>query len=130
MDMVVVGVNWGEGRRSGRYGTLLVAARDEETDTLQVMTKVASGMTDELADMFFNKLKVLPEQPRNVLSGEVPDKWVEPEIVLEIVGDDITRSSLTMTGVSIRFPRIVRVRDDKAVDDITTVGEILDMMET
>jgi DNA ligase-1 len=130
MDMVVVGVNWGEGRRSGRYGTLLVAARDEETDTLQVMTKVASGMTDELADMFFNKLKVLPDQPRNVLSGEVPDKWVEPEIVLEIVGDDITRSSQTQTGVSIRFPRIVHVREDKAVDDATTVGEIIDMMGT
>ncbi|MBN2150414.1 MAG: ATP-dependent DNA ligase [Candidatus Lokiarchaeota archaeon] len=127
MDLVVVGANMGEGRRARQYGTLLVAARNEDTGTFDVVTRVSSGMDDEKAEWFLKNLHEIPQPPPHVRSGETPDKWVEPSIVLEIIGDEITDSSSTIVDFSIRFPRIIRIRDDKSPDDTTTVGEILAM---
>ncbi len=127
MDLVVVGVNMGEGRRARQYGTLLVAARNEDNGTLDVVSRVSSGMDDEKAEWFLKNLVVLQGAPNNVRSGETPDKWIDPTIVLEVIGDEITGSSSTVVGFSIRFPRIIRIREDKSPDDITTVGEILAM---
>nr|MDO8087612.1 ATP-dependent DNA ligase [Candidatus Sigynarchaeum springense] len=127
MEVVVVGVNMGEGRRARQYGTLLVAARNEDTGTLDVVTRVSSGMDDEKAEWFLKNLIVVPSQPSHVRSGETPDKWIDPTVVLEIIGDEITESAATVVGISIRFPRIVRIREDKSPDDATTVGEIMAM---
>lgn len=127
MDLVIIGANMGEGRRSGYYGTLLLAALNEGTGKFEMVTKTASGMTDETAEYFFKNLKPLESQLKGVVSNEVPDQWVEPEIVVEIAGDEITDSSQSAIGVSIRFPRILRIRDDKAIEDITKVKEILNM---
>jgi DNA ligase-1 len=127
MDVVVIGANWGEGRRAGQYGTLLVAARNEDTGTFDMLTRVSSGMDDEKAEWFLKNLVVVDAAPRNVRTSETPDKWIDPTIVLEIIGDEITGSQNTVTGYSIRFPRITRIRDDKSPDDATTVAEILDM---
>ncbi|MEX2716108.1 MAG: ATP-dependent DNA ligase [Candidatus Sigynarchaeota archaeon] len=127
IELVVVGVNMGEGRRARQYGTLLVAARNEDTGTLDVVTRVSSGMDDEKAEWFLKNLTVIPKPPPNVRSGETPDKWIDPTIVLEIIGDEITESASTVVGISIRFPRIIRIREDKSPDDITTVAEILAM---
>ena len=127
IDVVIIGVNWGEGRRAGQWGTLLVAVNNEDTGSLEMLTRVSSGMDDEKAEFLFKNLKTIPTCPRNVKSTETPDKWVEPDTILEIVGDEITESPNTIIGYSIRFPRIVRIRDDKGVDDITTAAEVLSM---
>lgn len=127
MELVVVGVNMGEGRRARQYGTLIVAARNEDTGTLDAVSRVSSGMDDEKAEWFLKNLVVIPKPPINVRCGETPDKWIEPAVVLEIIGDEITDSSNTVVGFSIRFPRIIRIREDKNPDDITTVGEIQEM---
>lgn len=127
MELVVVGANMGEGRRARQYGTLLVAARNEDTGTLDVVTRVSSGMDDEKAEWLLKNLVAIPEAASNVRSGETPDKWIDPAVVLEIIGDEITGSSSTVVGFSIRFPRIIRIREDKSPDDITTVAEILSM---
>jgi DNA ligase-1 len=127
MDLVVVGVNMGEGRRARQYGTMLVAARNEDTGTIDVVSRVSSGMDDEKAEWFLKNLAVIPKPPEKVRSGETPDKWIDPAVVLEVIGDEITESSSTVVGFSIRFPRIIRIREDKSPDDITTVGEIQSM---
>ncbi len=127
MEVVVVGVNMGEGRRARQYGTLLVAARNEDTGTLDVVTRVSSGMDDEKAEWFLKNLVEIQKPPQNVRSGETPDKWIDPTVVLEIIGDEITESSNTVVNFSIRFPRIIRIREDKSPDEATTVGEILAM---
>lgn len=129
IDVVVIGANWGEGRRASQYGTLLVAVKNEDSGDFEMLTRVSSGMDDEKAEFFLNNLKVIPHCPKNVRSNETPDMWIEPNTVLEIVGDEITESPNTGIGYSIRFPRIVRIRDpdDKGPDDITTVEEVLSM---
>jgi len=132
IDVVVVGVNWGEGRRASQYGTLLVAIKNENTGNFEMLTRVSSGMDDEKAEFFLKNLKVIPSCPKNVKTSEEPDKWIEPDTVLEIIGDEITESPNSVIGYSIRFPRIVRIRDpdDKGPDDITTVDEVLSMRTT
>jgi DNA ligase-1 len=121
---VVIGANMGEGRRSGLYGTLLLAALNEETGNFEMVTKVSSGMTDETANYFYNNLTRTNVCPKTVRSNEEPDQWLVPDHVLEIAGDEITESKDSVVGYSIRFPRILRIRNDKGIEDITTVKEI------
>ncbi len=127
MDVVIVGANWGQGRRSGVYGTLLVATINESSGNFEVITRVSSGMDDEKAKYFMERLKPIDAFPPNVKSGEKPDVHVVPEVVLEIAGDEISDSSQTTSGLSIRFPRIIRIREDKETAEITTTGEIMAM---
>jgi DNA ligase-1 len=67
------------------------------------------------------------------------DVWFEPKVVMEVLGDEITLSPLHTVafgkviegaGLAIRFPRFTRWREDKSVEDITTVQEILDMYQS
>ena len=56
-----------------------------------------------------------------------PDFWVSPSLVLEIAGDDLTVSSKHGAGIAVRFPRLVKIREDKSVREITTVKELQQM---
>lgn len=55
----------------------------------------------------------------------IPDVWVEPKIVVEIAADNITRSPNHSAGVALRFPRLVGLREDKSVEQVTTAAEVL-----
>jgi DNA ligase-1 len=57
----------------------------------------------------------------------IPDIWVEPKLVVELAGDDLTRSPTHGAGIAVRFPRLVRIRDDKSPRQATTVAELADM---
>jgi DNA ligase-1 len=66
-----------------------------------------------------------------VICEDSPDVWLQPEIVMEISGDEITVSDKFATvGYSMRFPVFQRIRYEKAPKDITTVGEIKELYET
>ncbi|MFC1803411.1 ATP-dependent DNA ligase [Thermoproteota archaeon] len=138
VDLVIVGALYGRGRRAGSYGALLVAAYDPEDDMFKTVCKVGSGFTDEnLEEMpgILDKYKV-DSKPTNVDSMLEADVWFEPEIVMEVLGDEITLSPLHKaaynelregSGMAIRFPRFTRWRDDKSANEATKVSEIVDM---
>lgn len=136
-DVVVVGALWGKGARAGRYGSLLVAAFDPLTNRYASFTKVGAGFTDALLRALPAKLKpyVIPQRHRLVDTGMAMDVWFEPAVVLEIAGADLTispvhvvaRRTLKAGGIALRFPRLVRVRDDKMPEQATTTSEILRM---
>ncbi|MBD3188011.1 ATP-dependent DNA ligase [Candidatus Bathyarchaeota archaeon] len=127
LDLAIIGVNWGEGRRAGRFGSFFLGAMNHETGNLEMITKVSSGITDELADILYNDLNTVEDIPPNVISVEQPDKWVIPTMIVEIAGDQVTSSDGSTTGFSIRFPRILRLRKDKKIEDISTVDDIKQM---
>ncbi|MHA1997726.1 MAG: ATP-dependent DNA ligase [Promethearchaeota archaeon] len=127
LDLVVIGAIWGEGRRGGAYGSLLLAARDDRTGELPMVTRISSGMSDELSAFFMNELEVTESKPKNVVSKEKPDVWFVPRLVIEITGDEITSSEQSTIGYSVRFPRILRVREEKGIEDISTVSEIIQL---
>lgn len=135
-DLVVVGAFAGRGRRAGTYGALLMAALDGEDGTFNTVCKLGSGFTDEqlfqLPEVFRESL--LEERDPRVNALLEPDFWIAPEVVMEVIGDEITLSPVHTcafdklrqdSGLAIRFPRLVRVRDDRGPEDATTVEEIL-----
>jgi DNA ligase-1 len=136
VDLVVVGAFAGRGRRAGTYGALLMAALDDEDGTFSTLCKLGSGFTDEqlfqLPEIF--KELLLEDRDPRVNALLEPDFWIAPELVMEVIGDEITLSPVHTcafdqlrqdSGLAIRFPRLVRMRDDRGPGDATTVKEIL-----
>ncbi|MCX8208059.1 MAG: ATP-dependent DNA ligase [Sulfolobales archaeon] len=138
VDLVVVGAFRGRGRRGGKIGALLVAAYDEESDTFQTVCKVGSGFSDEdLAklDELLSPYLIDRKHPR-VVSDVEPDIWVVPALVMEVLGAELTLSPQHTccrgairkgVGISIRFPRFIRWRDDKGPEDATKTSELVEM---
>ncbi|MDW7977459.1 MAG: ATP-dependent DNA ligase [Candidatus Caldarchaeum sp.] len=139
VDLVVVGAFYGKGRRKGKFGTLLVAAYNPGKDVFQTVCKVGTGFKDEDLERFtemFERLKLPHKNPR-VDSVMQPDVWVQPLVVLEIIGAEVTLSPVHTCGrdavkegygLGIRFPRYTgRIRDDKKPEDATTDEEIVEM---
>ena len=95
---------------------------------IKTITKVGTGLTDtqfrELKDRL-TKIEV-NEKPTNyeVHKDLEPDFWVEPTVVVELAADEITDSPKHTSGYALRFPRLIKFRDDKDIDSATTLSEI------
>jgi len=139
VDLAVVGAFHGRGKRAGTYGALLLAAYNPDDDVFETVTKCGTGFTDEdLAKLpkIMNK-HVIPHKHFRVKSMIEADVWFEPVTVIEVIGAEITLSPVHTcaigairkgSGLAIRFPRFTgNFRLDKAVEDATTVREILEM---
>jgi len=137
IDLIVIGAYFGRGRRTGLYGTLLLATYNPEKDNLPSICKVGTGFTDESLDQLYQILSnkvTLKKNPRIVSEMEA-DIWFEPELVLEIVASEITLSPIHKTGLdlirkssgfALRFPKFTgKIRYEKAVEDASTVEEVL-----
>jgi len=139
VDLVVVGAFHGRGRRSGKYGALLMAAYDPEKDVFPSVCKVGSGFTDEDLEKLPGILEQYKIHHRHarVETDMEADVWFEPRLVLEIIGAEITLSPIHRagwnvikenTGLAIRFPRFTgKYRLDKSPEDATTVNELIEM---
>lgn len=131
IDAVVMGYYRGEGKRAGfGIGAFLVGVRDH--DEIVSVTKIGTGVSDELWTKLRQKLDSLktvqrPKRYREVPKMLEPDVWIEPQVVVEVAGDDLTKSPSHGAGIAVRFPRLVRIRDDKGPDQATTLAEIRDM---
>jgi len=137
LDLIVIGAYFGRGRRTGLYGTLLLATYNPEKDNFPSICKVGTGFTDESLDQLYQILSnkvTLKKNPRIVSEMEA-DIWFEPELVLEIVASEITLSPIHKTGLdlirknsgfALRFPKFTgKIRYEKAVEDASTAEEVL-----
>jgi len=133
VDVVLVGAFYGRGRRKGVYGTYIGAVYDPENDTFEAFTRVASGWTDEIMESLMKDMKQyeMKIKPKYVICDDTPDVWFTPEMVIEIIGDEITVSEkFSSLGYSMRFPVFQRFRPEKGPKDVTTVREIDELYET
>ncbi|MEM0155076.1 MAG: ATP-dependent DNA ligase [Thermoplasmataceae archaeon] len=142
IDLVVVGAFGGQGRRRGKYGALLMAAYNQDNDTFETVCKLGSGFTDEFLSSMPSWISewIVPEKPARVVSKVTPDVWINPGIVMEIIGAEITVSPVHTcaldlvekdSGLAIRFPRFSgNMRQDKKPEDATTSNEILEMFHS
>jgi len=120
LDVVVVGVEWGHGKRAKVLSDYTFAVRGDSGELLTI-GKAYSGLTDaEIAQLtqWFLEHKL---QGDHKYGYAMP---VEPKIVLEVAFDIIQPSDLHESGFALRFPRIVRLRDDKPPDEIDTLGRV------
>ncbi|MFX1552852.1 MAG: ATP-dependent DNA ligase [Promethearchaeota archaeon] len=133
VDVVLVGAFYGRGRRKGWYGTYIGAVLDPENDRFVAFTRVSSGWTDEIMETLTKDMKQyeIERKAPNVICEDTPDTWLQPEVVIEIIGDEITVSDkFASLGYSMRFPVFQRMRPEKGPKDITTVNEIIELYKT
>lgn len=137
LDLVVIGGYFGKGRRTGNYGTLLLATYDEDEDTFPSICKVGTGFSDESLDQLYQILnpKVSIKKNPRIISEMEADVWFEPELVIEVVASEITLSPIHKAamnvirkdaGLALRFPKFTgKIRVEKAVEDASTNEEII-----
>ncbi len=132
-DLVVVGAFYGRGKRSGTYGALLCAAYDGRSDMYETVCKLGTGLTDEMLEELPKKLdryKREKQPARLTIKKEmIPDVWFAPEMVVEVLAAEVTKSPYHTCagGYALRFPRFLRIRDDKKAEQATTSKEVKEM---
>ncbi|MEM1060664.1 MAG: ATP-dependent DNA ligase, partial [Verrucomicrobiota bacterium] len=116
LDVVVVGVEWGHGKRRGVLSDYTFAIRDERSGELRTIGKAYSGLTDaEIAEYTEYFLEHTIEEKGRY-------RLVEPSVILEVAFDSIQPSTRHQSGYALRFPRIKRLRDDKKIGEIDTLA--------
>ena len=137
LDLVVIGGFFGKGRRTGNYGTLLLATYDEDEDRFTSICKVGTGFSDESLDQIYQILnpKVTIKKNVRIDSEMEADVWFEPELVIEVVASEITLSPIHKTamnkirkdaGLALRFPKFTgKIRVEKAAEDASTNEEVI-----
>jgi DNA ligase-1 len=118
LDLVVLAVEWGHGRRKGWLSNLHLGARDPETGGWVMLGKTFKGLTDQLLTWQTEKLLALEDYR---------DDWtvhVRPELVVEIAFDGVQRSPRYPGGVALRFARVLRYREDKPAEEADTIDAV------
>jgi DNA ligase-1 len=123
LDLVVLAVEWGHGRRKGWLSNLHLGARDPASGGWVMLGKTFKGLTDELLTWQTARLLELEDHR---------DDWtvyVRPELVVEIAFDGVQRSPRYPGGVALRFARVLRYREDKAADEADTIETVQALSE-
>lgn len=116
LDLAVIGAEWGEGKRAHVFGSFLVACQD--AGKLVPLSRVATGFSDEqLADVY----DLLKDSIKKTSGKEVT---FEPSLVFEVGYAELQASQNYEGGFALRFPRFIRIRDDKDIPDIETLESI------
>lgn len=139
-DLVPIGAWFGRGKRTGVFGSYLLAVYDPENEEYQSITKIGTGFSEELLKQLADQMNgcTVDHPPHYYRTPETltPDVWFEPKAVWEVKAADLSISPAHRAaaglvdeskGISIRFPRLVRVRDDKGPEDSTSPEQIADM---
>jgi DNA ligase-1 len=119
LDLVVLAVEWGSGRRSGKLSNIHLGARDPASGGFVMLGKTFKGMTDEMLDWQTKRFTELADGPTD---GYVVR--LRPEQVVEIAFDGVQGSSRYPGGMALRFARVVRYRDDKRPDEADTIDTV------
>jgi DNA ligase-1 len=116
LDLAVIGAEWGEGKRAHLFGSFLVACKNQ--GNLIPLSRVATGFSDDQLAEVYDLVK------DKVISTTGKEVKFEPELVFEVGYSEIQISPTYEGGFALRFPRFIRIRDDKDVTDIETLDGI------
>ena len=126
LDLVVLAVEWGSGRRRGWLSNIHLGARDPSADDgaggFVMLGKTFKGMTDEMLAWQTERFTELAVEPAAIHDNYVVQ--LRPEQVVEIAFDGLQRSTRYPGGLALRFARVVRYRDDKSVDEADTIETV------
>ncbi|WP_433888046.1 ATP-dependent DNA ligase [Streptomyces sp. CA-111067] len=117
LDLVVLAVEWGHGRRTGKLSNLHLGARDED-GSFVMLGKTFKGLTDALLDWQTERLRSI------AVSDDGHVVTVRPELVVEIAYDGVQASTRYPGGLTLRFARVLRYREDKTAEQADTVATV------
>lgn len=117
IDLAVTGAEWGEGKRARVFGSFLLACQDENGELLEI-SRVATGIDDAMLAVLYDLFieKIIAEHGKTVV--------FEPEVVFEVGYAELQKSVNYEAGYALRFPRFIRLRDDKDSSDIETLDSL------
>ena len=141
VDAVPIGAWFGKGKRTGRFGNFLLAIYNEDSEEYQTLCKIGTGFSDQQLEDCYNSLNEIKvdrkPQYYDVDTDKFnPDVWFEANQVWEIKAADLSISPAhtaarglvdAAKGISLRFPRLVRVRDDKTAEQSTSPEQVRDL---
>ena len=142
IDLVVLGAQYGKGKRAGIYGSFLLGCYNDDSETYESVTMTGGGLKDSDLEDVYKTMKehILQKIPSNYRLGEVkPEIIFEPYMVWEIKTADLTLSPIYTAGssiqkegkgISLRFPRFIRMRTDKKPNEAITSDEIVNLYES
>jgi len=124
LDLVIVGATWGEGRRSKWLSSYVLACRDPDTGKFLECGMMSTGLTEEEYENMTKVLKslVVGESGKNVT--------IKPKIVVEAGYQEIQKSPNYSSGFALRFPRLVRIRQDRSADDADTIERVFELFKS
>ncbi|MCD4841558.1 MAG: DNA ligase, partial [Methanosarcinales archaeon] len=118
LDLVVIGGEWGEGRRANFIGSFQLACIEPESGDILSLGRVGTGITDDMLEDLTARFKEL------IVVENGKELEFVPQVVFEVAFEEIQKSPTYNSGYALRFPRLVRVRDDKSPDDADTLDRI------
>jgi DNA ligase 1 len=123
LDLVVTGATWGEGRRASWLGSYLLSVYDPERGEYLEIGRMATGLTDE-------QLAELTELFKPLITGQDgKEVTIRPQYVFEVAYEEIQKSPTYSSGYALRFPRLVRVREDKGIDEADSIARAEALMK-
>lgn len=145
LDLVVLGAYHGKGKRTSVYGAFLLACYNPSTDTYETVCNIGTGFSEQvLEDLHKQLTEITIDRPKPFYSHSTggqhqPDVWFEPRYVWEVKTADLTLSPRYKAGwkegvdpsgekgISLRFPRFIKIRDDKKPDEATSSRQVAEM---
>ncbi|VVB80870.1 DNA ligase [uncultured archaeon] len=126
LEVVIVGAEWGEGKRGQWLSSFTIAVRNPETNEFVEIGRVGTGIKEKVEEgVSFEQLTQLL-QPL-IVEEKGREIKVRPEIVIEVDYEEIQKSPTYSSGFALRFPRLVKLREDRSAEDINTVDDILEL---
>lgn len=138
LDLVVLGAYFGRGKRTKVYGGFLLGAYNPDTEEYETVCKIGTGFSEADLERFYQQLSPLADpKPKSYIdhdpaANQQPDVWFEPKYVWEVLTADLSLSPVYRAGhhelgkgVSLRFPRFIREREDKGPEDSTSSEQLV-----
>ena len=140
-DLCVLGAYYGKGKRTGTYGGFLLGCYNQDTGEFETACKIGTGFSEEMLQQLYQRLQpTVIDGPKAFYvydSSAEPDIWFEPTLLFEVLAADLSLSPIYKAGstsydkgISLRFPRFIRLREDKGVEDATSSEQIIEFYES
>jgi len=124
LDLVIVAATWGEGKRSHWLSSYVLACRDPDTGEFLTCGMMGTGLTEEMFQTMTDTLKPL------IVEEKGKEVKVKPKIVVEVAYQEIQKSPTYSSGYALRFPRLIRIREDKGPEEADTIERLINLYKS
>jgi len=124
LDLVIVGATWGEGKRARWLSSYVLACRDPDTGKFLPCGMMGTGLSEEQFQLMTDTLKPL------IINEKGKEAEVKPRVVVEVGYQEIQKSPNYESGLALRFPKLIRIREDRSADECDTIERVEELFKS